>query len=398
MNVGVVGAGIFGVAAALELRSRGHDVTLFEQGLVPHEKASSSDVSKVIRRDGYGAKETYLQLVRRSAERWKAWQERLGETLYLQTGKLVIYRDFRPGTRGYDSWSFLGDWGPEIELLTPQEARLRFSQLTYLDSDLCIYDPWAGYVDTGKTVEVLARLARTLGVTVREETPVTHVEEMPSGVEVTADGARFLLDRVVIATGAWMGRLVQQLESRLRVSRHNIALIQMEDPNPFPHGKMPVWSINEELAPDEPDWEMGWYGFTLPDGLIKVCNAEPGEVVDPDVDRSSKDEFVEAMWEFVAHRVPALAGGELIKSHTCLYTETPDRDFVIDWVPGSQRILMAGGGSGHGGKFGGSIGEVIADALEDKVNPLGDIFRIGNRLDAEVAIGQRELRRSRDAI
>jgi glycine/D-amino acid oxidase-like deaminating enzyme len=48
-------------------------------------------------------------------------------------------------------------------------------------------------------------------------------------------------------------------------------------------------------------------------------------------------------------------------------------------VPGSQRILVAGGGSGHGFKFGGSIGEIIADALEDKANMLGKPFRIGQR-------------------
>jgi N-methyl-L-tryptophan oxidase len=63
----------------------------------------------------------------------------------------------------------------------------------------------------------------------------------------------------------------------------------------------------------------------------------------------------------------------------CLYENTPDRDFIIDWVPGSRRILVAGGGSGHGFKFGGSIGAVIADALEEKANPLGDLFRIGKR-------------------
>ena len=81
-----------------------------------------------------------------------------------------------------------------------------------------------------------------------------------------------------------------------------------------------------------------------------------------------------------------MKSGELTRSHTCLYTETPDRDFVIDWVPGCQRILMAGGRSGHGGKFGGSIGEVIADALEDKGNYLDDVFPYQDRFDAE-AVG-----------
>ena len=117
-----------------------------------------------------------------------------------------------------------------------------------------------------------------------------------------------------------------------------------------------------------------------------MCDFLPGEVVDPDVDRHSNAEFVKSMWEFVSDRVPALKSGELIRSHTCLYTETPDRDFAIDWVPGCQRILMAGGGSGHGGKLGGSIGEVIADALEDKDDYLGDVFRIRDRFDAE-AVG-----------
>ncbi len=392
MNIGVVGAGLFGLAAALELRIRNHHVTVFEQGGVPYERASSTDVAKIIRRDGYGPNKTYHELIRRAAEQWKEWQERLGETIYVQTGKLVIFRDFRPGTPGYDGWSFLGGWGPDIELLVPREARARFPQITYLDSDICVYDPWAGYVATGKAVEVLARLARASGIVVKEQTPVTQVEEGLSGVRLSAGGGRAEFDRVVIAAGAWMGRLVPQLTSRLRVSRHHIALVKLEDPNLFPHGKMPVWSFNEDLMPDAPDWEMGWYGIVLPDGLVKVCSSEPGEVVDPDVDRHSNARFVESMWDFVAHRVPALRSGKLVKSHTCLYTETPDLEFVIDWIPGSERILMAGGGSGHGAKFGGAIGNVIADALEDNVSPLGDVFRIGNRFDAEVEVGQRELR------
>ena len=66
---------------------------------------------------------------------------------------------------------------------------------------------------------------------------------------------------------------------------------------------------------------------------------------------------------------------------------------MIDWAPGSQRVLVAGGGSGHGGKFGSSIGPVIADAVEDKPNRFGDIFRTGMRFDSEVPIGLRSFRR-----
>ena len=69
MNICIVGAGIFGMAAALELRNRGHEITLMERGQIPNPEASSTDVSKVIRRTNY-PNETYVELVTRAAAQW----------------------------------------------------------------------------------------------------------------------------------------------------------------------------------------------------------------------------------------------------------------------------------------------------------------------------------------
>jgi len=77
--------------------------------------------------------------------------------------------------------------------------------------------------------------------------------------------------------------------------------------------------------------------------------------------------------------MPELAKGRLIGGRSCFYENTPDHDFIVDWAPDTPRVLVAGGGSGHGFKFGGSIGVVIDDALEEKENPLGRLFRIGRR-------------------
>ena len=72
MHIGIIGAGIFGLAAALELRTRGHEVSIFEQGTIPNERASSTDLCKVIRRTSYEG--SYLELVERAAHQWQTWQ------------------------------------------------------------------------------------------------------------------------------------------------------------------------------------------------------------------------------------------------------------------------------------------------------------------------------------
>lgn len=69
MRIGIIGAGIFGLAAALELRQRGHEIIVYEQGTVPNERAASTDLSKVIRRTNYAS--PYLELVARAAHQWQ---------------------------------------------------------------------------------------------------------------------------------------------------------------------------------------------------------------------------------------------------------------------------------------------------------------------------------------
>jgi glycine/D-amino acid oxidase-like deaminating enzyme len=166
MNIVVVGAGIFGLAAAIELRGRGHTVTIFEQGSVPDDRASSSDTSKTIRRL-YGHNATYVELVERAAVTWRRWHDRLGRSIYYQIGQLQIERDFRPGFRIYDSWQFLRGQDKDVRLLTIPEARAQYPQFVYEDGDTVVYDAWGGYLASSEAVAGLARLARDEHVAVR---------------------------------------------------------------------------------------------------------------------------------------------------------------------------------------------------------------------------------------
>jgi glycine/D-amino acid oxidase-like deaminating enzyme len=58
------------------------------------------------------------------------------------------------------------------------------------------------------------------------------------------------------------------------------------------------------------------------------------------------------------------AGGALRDARVCLYTNTPDRHFIIDWAP-DGRTLVLSPCSGHGFKFASAIGEIAAQLALD---------------------------------
>ena len=376
MRIAVVGAGVFGLAAAIEAADRGHQVSVFEQGEIPHPAASSTDVAKGMRRMWYASdNETYVELAERAAVQWLAWEERSGDRFYHQVGSLRAVAGFNPGSAMRASADFLLDRDAEIAVLSAQEAGKRFPQLRFAAGETCVFDPWAGYIESARAIAVMAGIARDSGCRMYPSTPVAGVEEQATGVEVAYRGGRDRFDRVVVAAGPWVGRLLPAVGAKVRVTRQQMLLIEPPDREAFAGDRLPVWMIDEGGE--------GWYGFPLlRGGYAKIARDRLGEAVDPDTDRAGTAEFARDALDFMRRRLPELANGVVVEGRSCLYTNTPDDHFLVDRVPGLERIIVAGGGSGHGFKFGGAIGPVIVDAVEERRNPLGDRFRIGSRLAA----------------
>jgi glycine/D-amino acid oxidase-like deaminating enzyme len=354
----VVGAGIFGVTAALSLRRRGAQVTLFDQGPIPHPLAESTDISKIVRLD-YGDDETYTAMMERALEAWRAWPA--GRYLH-ETGVLFAATSpLAPGGFEHESFRLLTRRGHELERLDGAEIARRFpawSPTHFADGYL---NPAGGYAESGSVVAHLVREAADAGVRLAPETPVVSLlDEGSRVVGVRTRTGDHLADAVVVASGAWTQSLVPALDRALRATGQPVVHLGPADGSPFEAARFPVFSA--DIA------RTGYYGFPLHAGVVKIANHGPGRrLARASDDRAVSEEEVAALRAFVVGALPALATAPIVATRQCVYGDSPDEHFWIAPDPARPGLVVAAGGSGHGFKFAPLLGDLIADACEGRI-------------------------------
>ncbi|HEX9729098.1 MAG TPA: FAD-dependent oxidoreductase [Gemmatimonadales bacterium] len=369
----VVGAGVFGASAAVALRGRGHAVTLIDQGPIPHPLAASTDASKVVR-IAYGGAVEYVGLAEQAYEGWLRWNQEWvaggGEALYHPTGVLMVCQDpMQAGGFEHESWRVLVERGHSPERLDAAAIRARapaWASGAFVDG---FYHEKGGYAESSRVVEALVRKAEGRGVVVTPDQRVAGVLERDRRVVgITLSGGDELrADHVVVAAGAWTGKLLG-LEPSIRPSGHPVFYLRPRDPDPFRPERFPVFTADVART--------GYYGFPLNrDGLVKIANHGRGVSLDPDAPREVSTRDRERLWDFLAGTFPDLDGAELVSTRLCLYADTQDEDFWIARDPDRDGLTVASGGSGHGFKFAPVLGPIIADVVEGRATPWSHTFR-----------------------
>jgi glycine/D-amino acid oxidase-like deaminating enzyme len=361
----IVGAGVFGLTAALELRRRGWRVVVIDPGPMPRPTAASTDISKVVRAD-YGADEQHTALGEAAIAGWKLWNAQWGEALYHEDGFLVLtHKTMRPGGFEHESFVKLTGRGHRLDRLSPVKLRKCFPAWPaeiYPDG---YFNPCAGWVESGKVVVRLAAEARTAGVEVNEQKAFAGLLEQGShivGVR-TADGGEFHADLVLVAAGAWTPTLLPHLGDVMWATGQPVLHFEVSEPAQWQAPRFPVWAA--DIA------RTGWYGFpALADGTLKIANHGAGRRIHPDEPRTVLPEEIERFREFLCESLPALATAPLIGRRLCLYCDTFDGNLWIDHDPQRPGLVIAAGDSGHAFKFAPVLGGIIADVVERKPNPL----------------------------
>ena len=389
-DVLIIGAGIFGVTAALELRSRVSRVALLDQGSLPNARGASADLNRVIRID-YGSDEVYAPLAEQSRAGWLRWNAELfREEVYRETGMVFLTRSpMLPGSYEYESFQRLSARGFPVERLDSIEIARRFpawSTDVFVDGYL---NPHDGYVDSGQAMEALLAEVRRQGVEIYHQTGVVALLSeagRAAGVRTTS-GEHLIAGDVVIAAGAWTPVLLPELQTLLRSTGQPVFYLQPPDPTLFAPPHFVVFSADSSRT--------GWYGFPVHPraGVLKIANHGPGWPVHPDDDvRAVPSRERERLQAFLAECLPSLAGARVVEMRCCLYCDTPDGDFLIARHPERPGLTVATGDSGHAFKFAPILGRLIADTMEGASIPYHQ--RFGWRTGADQA-GSREASRYR---
>lgn len=362
----ILGGGIFGLTASLDLRSRGWQVTLLDAGEIPHPDAASTDINKVVRMD-YGADEQYTAMGELSIQRWREWNARWGEELYHEDGFLIMTRGgMEPGSFEHDSHEFLSARGHQ---LVRKDSAALHRQHPQWQADAFRHgylNPEGGWGESGRVVSRLKQDALAAGVMIHEKIPFGQwIEEggRLCGMR-DAHGHEWRAEVTVSALGAWTTEYLPWLSDRLWTTAQPVFHFRPDDPDRWRAPEFPVWAADIGTT--------GWYGFPAnADGVVKVANHGPGQRVRANAkDARIMPEGEEARFRaFLRDTFPALAQTPVVTTRICLYGDSFDGHFLMDHDPGHPGLVVAGGDSGHAFKFTPVLGELIADTVERKPNP-----------------------------
>jgi monomeric sarcosine oxidase len=356
----VIGAGVIGTATAYWLaRSGATDVLVLEQFELGHGKGASEDHSRIIRHAYHNT--TYTALTHAMFEHWSELEAETGLRLVdTSAGMLDLAVAGTAGEQELGNYrASLAPIDVGFDDLTAAEIRRRWPQWRIEDDTVGLFQPDGGILDIRKACAAQIARARARGVEFLPNTTVLDLEPAADRVTVTTDRGRLTAGNVVVCVASWIEKLMPALGLHWNVSLTQEQVSYFATPNvrDFTPDRFPVWAWHGD--------DNLYYGFPIHGEVaVKISRDVSGRFITSD-ERSSdpRSEETELFRAFLAERLPTAVGPELL-SKTCVYDLPPDRDFILDRVPGHPRVTV-GLGAAHAAKFGNLLGHILSDITLD---------------------------------
>ncbi|MBP1326632.1 sarcosine oxidase [Leucobacter exalbidus] len=365
----VIGAGAIGSATAYWLAKGGQrDVLVLEQFELGHANGSSNDHHRIIRHSYHD--DIYGRLTRPMYDNWAALEAASGQQVFIKTGGLDIAIEGTPGTASLERYrAVMAANGVPFETLNKAQLAKRFPQWHIAEDEVrATFQEESGFIDIRRATATHIAMAQNLGVEVREHTAARAIESVAGSaagagtgtgtrtVRVITDGEVFTADKVVVCAASWTDALLQPLGQtwQTTVTEEQVVYVQPKDLKPFAVENFPIWCWHGD------DF---YYGFPMYGEIaVKLARENLRRVVTQDTRSAApRPEETALLHDFLAERLPE-AAGRVVLAKTCPYDMTPDRDFILDFMPGHPNVIV-GSGAAHAGKFCGLLGEILAELI-----------------------------------
>lgn len=376
-DVAVVGLGALGSAAVWQAARKGAKVVGFEQFEFGHVHGASHDTSRIVR-TAYDAPE-YVALAKSAYKDWADLEKSTGIKLLTITGGIVVLangRSWSAGAKATDYTASLDANNVPYELLSAKQVKERWPTINLGDDVDAVYTADTGMAHAAKSVTAMQFAARAHGAVLKENTSVTAVVPLAGGpknkgVLVKTTKGNFQAKKVILAADAWINKLLAPLGAQipLTVMQEQVTYFKPKNPTSFEPGQFPVWiSIVGGRT---------FYGFpTFGEPTIKAARDVSDNCMTPE-ERTyvHSPELLRELTTFMNGFISKDQKLETLRTVTCQYAITPDRQFVLGPLESHPDILVALG-AGHGFKFAPVIGRVMAELAIDGVTT-EDISKFG---------------------
>jgi len=355
-DVIVCGLGIMGSATLYHLARRGKRVLGLERHAPGHDRGSSHGRTRIIRL-GYFEHPSYVPLLRRAYALWRELETDAARPLLHVTGIAEIGPAAGTLVPGTLASARLHDLPHEV--LSAPELMRRFPAFNVPQDYAAVLQPDGGFLAAEPAITAHLALASAAGANIHSGETIRAIEPGSGSVRVITDRGAVEAGAVVVTLGAWTKTLLPEFGATLRVTREVMGWFAVTEGDLSSARQLPVFIVESRHGMHYGVPEVR--GASEPARIKIAKHHHRDEEVDPETcDRTVSAEDEALIRAATAAHLP-MANGKLIAAKTCLYTLTPDGDFLIDQLPGANNVIIASPCSGHGFKFAPVIGELLAD-------------------------------------
>lgn len=355
----IIGAGSMGMAAGYYLANQGKTVLLIDAFDPPHTEGSHHGETRIIRH-AYGEGENYVPMALRAQELWLELEEKTKKQLFLRTGVLNIGASDSPFIKNVIKSAEM--YSLPVEVLSAGQINERWPGFQFSDDFIGCFEQNSGVLMVEDCIRSYRELAEKNGAVLKTNTTVNSIEATGSSVIVKTGSEVFTGEKLIISAGKGAGPILQTLglDLPLKPVRKTFSWFAADE-DVYHAGQFPAFTVNDPYSNEV------YYGFPSIKGAgVKIGHHDGGQPLHPsekpaDFGTHPDDELDVKRFtgRFMSQEMPLKFG------KTCIYTNTPDSDFIIDRHPTFRNIFFACGFSGHGFKFASVVGEILSQLAVD---------------------------------